>query len=448
MTIKIIKTIMTIVVRCTLLRLHSVQNAILWVLCLTSASTLASALLSCSQQQVPLGFNLYGGASRANNYENVGNFSSSFTFQEKTRLSAEDKTTKLAGASSLTVPLSFYTAYIPTNDGYVARVTSKLVEWRTALDAKAVIVAGAVADKFDNFYGIASDGALYSIGTDGKRRWKQPVFTPALEMLFLDVLWVGESLIAGASSPEGGELVKVGVDGKILWRQVFTTSPVKTCAADEQENLYVALSHGAFGASDTVLAIAPEGKRRWATGLEQTRLLRMPAVAGDMVYVTGVRQLGAGATSERVATLIALNRANGKQMWETTLFVPAQGIAANGEMVVIAGAKAGVAEPYSAVQAFSLQGKELWRKGFAMNIITPPMISKESIAFLGQNGEAVGIYYMKRDGTFSSVFSISDMPPMFLQPSVDYECNMVFATTEDAGIVRVGKSPAQKILPY
>jgi hypothetical protein len=416
--------------------------------CITLSIMFAIMLASCSQQQVPLGFNLYGGAARANNFENIGAFASAFTFQEKTRLSAEDKTTKLAGASSLLVPLSFYTSYIPTSDGYVARVTSKLVEWRTALDNKAVIAAGSVADKSDNFYGIASDGALYSIGTDGKRRWKQFLFTSTPETLFLDVLWVGDGIIAGASTPAGGELAKVSLEGKLLWRHTFTASPVKSCAADEQENIYVALSHGAFGASDTVLAFAPDGKRKWAIALERTRLLRMPAVAGNAVYVTGVRQLGTDAGSERVATLVALGRADGRQMWETTLFVPAQGIAANAEMVVIAGAKAGVAEPYSAVQAFSLQGKELWRKGFGMDIITPPMISKENITFLGRNGEAVGVYFMKRDGTFGSVFSISEMPPMLLQPSVDYECNLVFATTEDAGLVRVGKSPVQKILPY
>jgi outer membrane protein assembly factor BamB len=446
-----------------------------------SLASVAIVLSSCGNQQEAFqGFTLYGGKSRANNFELSGTFSASLTFQEKAFVSKDKKSVKLVGAAAQLIPVSFATAFIPTSDGHVVRVSNRLLEWRSPLDDKAIIASSSVADRTDNFYGIASDGAMYSFTADGKRRWKLPLF--AANAVYTDALMLADGVVVGCEAVNGGgnakdsssppnRIVKVSTDGAILWKQDFTLAPTRACAADDQENILVALtanrtvqteSNRTNQATDALMLLAPNGKRLWSLSTPNVRLTRMPVIAGKTAYIGGWQQAqkvssasggrGSGvdfvSAAERVPVLLAVDIARGKLLWTKPLLVPATGIAANGEMVVIAGVQLGMGEPYSAVVAYSPQGKELWRKGFALQIASVPMISKENIAFVGSKGEAVGIYYLKKDGTFGSVFSISDMPPMFLQPAVDYDGNMVFATTEDLGVVKVGRSPAQKLLPY
>jgi hypothetical protein len=467
---------------------------------------------SCGSQQQEAfqGFALYGGKSRANNFTANGTFSASLTFQERAFVSQIDKTTKIPGAAAQLIPVSFATAYIPMLDGSVARVSNKLLEWRAPLDgiggvagsgdSRAVIASSSVADRADNFYGIASDGALYSIAADGKRRWKLPLFasiaanaaTNAVSpATYTDVLLLGDGVVVGGTSTgvastggtsTGGAgssytLVKVSFDGAVLWKREFTAPLSRTFAADDQDNIIVAVS----SSPNALVSVAPtNGKVRWSLATDKLELLRMPVVAGSVAYIGAWKSAGTSSQSgvsfvspaERVPVLLAVDVAKGTLLWTRTLLVPAMGIAANAEMVVVAGSQLGLGEPYTAIVAYAAhttsdasdasessnskespkgepqKGRELWRKGFALQVASVPMISKDNIAFVGSTGEAVGVYYLKKDGTFSSVFSISDMPPMFLQPAVDYDCNMVFATTEDLGVVKIGRSPAQKLLPY
>ncbi len=425
---------------------------------LTLVFTLSLCVLSsCVGQQKGLdNYNFFGGKTRTNGYEWTGTFSASLTFQEQTRFTRDDKTTKLVGASSLAIPLTFTISYIPTSDGFVTRVMDKTVEWRSPLDSvggsRAVIAAMPCSDKEDTFYGIANDGALYAFARDGKRRWKLPLFPNTASTLYSDVLIVTDGIVAGVSGNEGGEVVKVGFDGKILWRQASMLAPTKTFAADDKENILVGFTNETFGATDSLVLFAPNGKRLWSKALESTRLLRMTATLGTMGFATGLKDSG----NDRTPTLFAFNLSTGALLWQRLLLVTPTGIAVStvnnpegaDTMIVIAGSKIGIADPMGAVMAFSTQGKELWRKGFELQVVSTPMVSKENIAFIGKQGTAVGIYYVKKDGTFGSVFSISDMPAMLLQPAIDYDANMVFATTDALGIVRVGRSPAQKLLPY
>lgn len=399
-----------------------------------------AVMSSCgNQQQVLQNFNVYGGTHRTNNFEANGTFTASFTFTEKAQLVKYDKTAKLPGAIALPVPASFSTSYIPTSDGFVVRVTDKIVQWQSTLDGNALVAAALCGDQSDNVYAVATDGAVYAFAADGKRRWKVPMFPT--DAVYSNPLLVNDGLVVACSN---GQIAKLGSDGKILWQHRSALAPTKTLAEDEQENIVVLLSHDTPGATDTVLALAANGAVRWKRAVPNVRLLHSPACANGLIVAVGLLD----SAAVRVPVLCAF-KPDGTPAWRKDLLVTPTGIAVNGSMVVVAGTKLGIASPVAAVMAFSLQGKELWRKGFEnMQIVSVPMISKEIISVIGIQEKASGIYYLKHDGTFSSVFSISDMPAMLLQPVVDYDGNMVFAMTEDLGTVRVGRSPAQKLLPY
>jgi outer membrane protein assembly factor BamB len=453
-------------------------HGIRFLLCVAVVVVWLASLQSCAQRQDFTGFNSYGGAGRANNYETNGVFSASFTFQEQARLSKDDKT-PLPGASTMLVPLSFAVSYIPTLDGKVARVGNKIVEWRFSLDSTAVIYAAPVADRQDNFYGFASNGLVYSLAPNGKLRWKAnalPADGSASSLLSdnsffcCDLLLLRDGIVAAYNTSDGGSIVKINFDGKLLWRQSSSLAVVKSCAADEQDNIIAALSSFDVTEADSIVMIAPDGKRRWAVGLEHTRILKMPSLAAGAIYVSGLQASASLSASslalpaslakeslrqrqrnegiERLPVLRALDAKSGAARWTKPLLALPQGLAANKEMVVVAVTQVGLAEPYSALVAYTHDGKELWRKGFAFAIVSTPLLSKENIAFIGTKGEASGVYFVQRDGTFGSVFSISDMPAILRQPAVDYDCNLVFATTDHLGVVRIGGSPVQKLLPY
>ncbi len=405
-----------------------------WICC-------AAAIASCgNQQQVLQNFNVYGGTHRTNNFEVNGTFTASFTFTEKARLTKDDKTTKLPGAIALPVPASFSTSYIATADGFVVRVTDKIVQWRSKLDSNALVAAALCGDQSDNVYAVATDGAVYAFAADGKRRWKTPIFPT--DVVYSNPLLVNDGLVVACSN---GQIAKLSTNGKTLWQYRSTLAPTKTLAEDEQDNIIVLLSHDTPGATDTVLALAnTNGAVRWKRAVPNVRLLYSPACANGLIFAVGLLD----SSTVRIPVLCAF-KPDGTPVWRKDLLVTPTGIAVNGSMVVVAGTKLGIASPVAAVMAFSPQGKELWRKGFEnMQVVSVPMISKEIIGVVGIQEKASGIYYLKHDGTFSSVFSISDMPPMLLQPVVDYDGNMVFAMTEELGTVRIGRSPAQKLLPY
>lgn len=406
--------------------------------------------LSCGRQQKTLEpLNLYGGKERSNNFSYNGTFTSELTFSLTAQRSKTNKKA-LPGASSVALPITFSTVYIPTIDGFVACVTDKTVEWLAPLDNAAIIRSASVTDAQDNFYGLANDGTLYSIARDGKRRWKTPVFLPKTDTKYrdpteyLDLLALSDGVIVASSS---GSICKVRYDGSLAWRHSAGLILTQTLSADEREELVFLAAHNPSGAGDTLIALsAADGSRRWAAVAAQTRIFTTPATLNGLIAVAAKY-----SDTDRIRTVLKTWNMQGKELWtaETPTIVPL-GVAIDTDTsVVVSGFASALfgGDAVSRVLTFSAQGKELWRLGFENQIISAPMISKKNIVVLASKGAALGAYYIDKNGVFSKVFSLSDMPEALLQPTVDYDCNLVFATSRELGIFRLGRSPVQKLLP-
>lgn len=412
-------------------------------------------VMACGQVRPPDAFNFYGGVSRSSNYENATSFTDAMfisDFPKKNDSLAPSAEMLKVGANMPPIPISYLVSYLTLLDGSAVRYAGGRIEWKAPFDEvskgkKAIAAALSCTDKEDNFYVFANDGAVYCFDKTGKRRWKNVLFTPTPTALFSDVLIQPDGIIAGFSADgTRGALVKCTLDGSIAWKQEFGLAPTRTFAADESGNLIVALSANTAGASDSLLSLTPNGARRWAKGITNTRLLRMPMIGAGMVLIAGIRE-NAG---QREDVLLAFDE-NGSQRWAKPLTFTPQGMAIGSRegspLLVVAGYRTGMGEALSLVLGLNAEGKEQWRLSYDVAVLGAPMVSQENIVFIATKGEAVGAYFMSKEGVFQRVVSLSNVA-LCLIPSVDSENNIVFATTEELGVVKIGKVPAQRILPY
>lgn len=436
---------------------RSAHRSALTVLALLMLSSSSAALFSaCQQVRPPDAFTFYAGASRSGNYENGGSFTNTMIisdFPKKNDSTSMNLAKGQIGANMPPVPISFIASYLTLLDGYAARFAGGRMEWKAAFDLaadgkRALAAALPCTDKEDNFYVLANDGALYAIGKDGKRRWKQAFFTPTPTALFCDLLPLADGIVAGFSA-DGvhGTLVKCTFDGTIAWKQDFALAPSRAFAADEAGNITLALTANTVGATDSLISLAPNGSRRWAKGVAGTRLLRMPIVGAGQILISGIRETKA----LREDVLFAFDT-NGNQRWEKPLSFTPQGIATGtnegAPLLVVAGYRMGMGEPLSLVLGFDANGKELWRLSYDLAVMGAPMVSQQNIVFVGTKGEAIGAYFMSKSGVFQQVVSMSNAPPLCLIPAVDSENNILFSATDELGVVKIGKLPVQRLLPY
>ncbi|TAE24285.1 MAG: hypothetical protein EAZ92_13455 [Candidatus Kapaibacterium sp.] len=419
-------------------------------------------LQSCSKQKPLENYNFYGGTARASNYELSGSFSAMIMTDVPKEAAKKNTTEPLPnGAVVPPIAVTFNHNYLASSDGYALRYANNKLEWKSPLDTlpsgkRAVAASFPAADVNDNYYLLANDGAAYSFDKTGKRRFKQALFAPSMQSLFSDLLLLKSSIItAFSANGTNGTLVKSDVEGKVEWRKEYTLAPTRTIAADEQENIFVALSNNESGKSDSVLSLAPNGSVRWVVQLAETRITKSPALSVEasgagMVLLAGIRE----RKGERTDILLALDAQTGKMLWEKTLTFAPQGMSigsqasGNQPLIVVAGYRVGVGEPLTLVYGFDQSGKELWRLSYDLAVIGAPMIGVENIAFVGTKGDAVGVYIMRKDGVFQQVISLSDAPLLCLVPGVDVQNNLVFAMTEQLGLIKVGSLPAQRLLPY
>lgn len=418
-------------------------------ICCTLCAVIAS---SCTKQRPLENFNFYGGISRSGNYELGGTFTT-MVITDIPKKYTEDLP---KGAAQPPIPVSFNHNYLTTIDGYAIRYANGIVEWKAPLDSlqtgqRAVAAAAAAADKEDNLYLLANDGAVYSFDKNGKRRWKSQLFTPTSNSIFSDILILQSGIIA-AFSDNGtqGTILKISFDGKTQWQRTSTLAPTRTVAADTDDNIVCALSHNTPGKTDSIITLTADGKQRWGIACQQTRILKSPILGAGLVLASGIKE----NEGKRSDVVIACEAASGKTVWSKELTFTPQGISVgtqannDGALVVIGGYRIGVGEPLTLLYGFDASGKELWRLSYNLAIIGAPMISTENIAFVGTQGDAVGVYLMDKKGTFNRVISLSDAPLLCLLPGVDAQNNLVFSMSEQLGLIKVGSLPAQRLLPY
>jgi outer membrane protein assembly factor BamB len=427
----------------------------------------ALSLCACQPTRPPGAFTFYGGVTRAGNYESAGDFT--FTSLIRDLPKPVDSTGKpipqaSVGANMPPVPISFISCYLTLLDGSVGRYSSGSLDWTAPFDTivaaphtpprRALAASAPCADANDNFYVLANDGAAYSFSPDGARRWKKPLFTPSALSLYCDLLPLSDGVVIGFSEDGvGGTIVKLNFDGAVLWRKDFVFAPLRGFAADPQnERIVAALTANIAGVSDTLVCFSSAtGARRWSAPLETTRALRMPVLdaAQELILISGISE----RNGAREDALFGVDF-SGKERFRKKLPFTPQGIAIGSKadksepLIVLAGYPTGLGAPISTVMGLKADGAEIWRLTFELAVVGAPLIGKNNIAFVGSKGAAVGVYFMDKNGEFQRVVSLSDEPNLCLLPAVDAENNLVFAVGESLGVIKVGKMPIQRLLPY
>ncbi len=410
----------------------------------TIAGVYAAALFAlcsaCSDgvRLEPDQLNLYGSAARACSFEDVDAFAKTSPMNQVVEL-VEDST--LPGAITPPLVLAEGNVCIGTNDGAVACLMEDVLVWKTALAGNAVPAAALCGDNSENVYAIGNDGAVTSFDAKGRQRWRLAAFRSGPVITYSDLLAVQDGIVAASSA---GDIAKISFDGKVVWRWTSVLSPTKTFAADDGGNLYIALTHNEFEGTDSLLVLSPQGKQVWALAFEGTRLIKTPVITGNAVVITGVRQ----AENIRVSVLHKIDRM-GRILWSKEVTITPRGVSiARDGTIYVAGFRAGLDDPRSAVIALSPQGTELWKKNYEFAIPSPVLISDEVLAFMGTKGMSTGLYLIMRDGSYIDVVSLGAMPVVNLQPAVDAQGIIVLASVESLGTVLVGATGIRDILPF
>jgi len=186
--------------------------------------------------------------------------------------------------------------------GAVARKAS--VKW-TYEDGGPPHVAGgalgALSADGRTLYFAGDDGTLRALGSDGRERWKAPLFKGA-NFITRPVVTADGIFVAAAddTAAEAGRLIAVSAEGEEMWTQNLP-SPFFRQPAVLGGNVVVGSAKGTFDGPGVVQAYDGRGKVRWdaAVGGAPSEEL---VVAGDVLYVPcydnhlyGIREGGATA---------------------------------------------------------------------------------------------------------------------------------------------------------
>lgn len=403
---------------------------------------LGCTLFGCNRsntQKHEQSYNIFGGISRNSNFSDYDSFNETMVMKEELKKRRRFNEVQ-DGVIVPVLPIFYNDTFLATAEGSVIRAVDQQIKWRQYLDNGAIAAGNLCADKDENLYVFANDGALYSFSGSGERRWKLPLVLSQKFLRISDLLAMPDGIIVGFS----GEISKISFDGKVLWRYNSTLSPTKTFAADSDGNIVVSMTHEDFNATDSLIILSPTGNLLTSIGFENTRLIKSPILSQDKIYVGGFRQ-----TKEARIPIIFCLSAKKKLIWEKELPIAPLGISSdNADNIYVCGFNAGIGEPMSFVLCFNAEGKELWRQSYECSISTPISVGKEQLTFTVSKGKKSAVYFIRKDGTFSSVLSLHDMPIMNLQSAVDPSGNLVFGATEELSIIRIGEPAVYKLLPF
>jgi hypothetical protein len=380
--------------------------------------------------------NIYGGAGRTNSFEKFGSFSYKYPVTDKIEFSDSSG----AVTSPLILPNS--DIIVSTVKGNIISISGKKVKWSFKLDSNEIPSASLAADNDMNIYIISTAGKLYSISKDGVLNWKKKIIDSLGKYdLFSDLLAHDDGIVTAVSS---GKIIKVGIEGNLKWSFTTGLSPIKTFASDEKGNLYIPLTHDEFGATDTLLCLNSSGKVIWQKGFENTRFIKSPVVVNNRILVIGITDSG----EQKVSSLYSLDD-KGNINWKKDFLLFARSLSVDKDgNAYVAGYNSGIGETMSGVFCYSNKGKLLWKRYYEVIIPSAPLISKKYIAFVVSDKNAVGVYFIKKDGTLYEVVSMENVPVLYLQPSVTSDPLIIFSGAEELCLVSIEAPPFDKFLPW
>jgi len=380
-------------------------------------------LFSCHNEQTLSGerINLFGNQGRTNSYKTFGAF--------LINTSENEKINAIDSSGSMVAPLavSSYQTVFATVEGTIHQFSSARVEWSAKLDSTAFVIAGMCADNNHNIYAVASDGCIYSISSEGKRRFKTVISSDETAS-FKDLLALSDGIIISQTK---GLISKLSFEGKILWQFKSTLSPVNTASADWQNNIYVSLTFDDYSGNDSLLCLSTTGKLNWAIGFTSTRILTSPIVGNNNI-ILGVVQ------SENKPLILSIDF-HGNLLWNNELRATPRGISITAEgSIITVSYNSGIGISQSVIEQFSPKGKSDWHIKFDSRMVSPALIGNDNIAIIGVKSSAIGVYLLHRNGILDTFFSIETAPSLLLKPVVAPNGNIIFAGSHKGYITRVG----------
>lgn len=393
---------------------------------------------SCSKEYTydELDLNLYGGVGRTNAYEHFGTF--------PLQLTTEDKVISDDSSGLINSPIRLKNPYtvLATTKGNILRINNVTADKKFHIDSSFVVASGMAADMNSNIYFIDSDDNLYALNFDLNLKWKKQLPIPKNPALsYSDLLATKDGIYVGANS---GDLIKYDFDGNIKWQYKSTLAIGKTFAADSLGNVYLPISNNTFGETDSITCIDKSGKVLWQTALEGTRILSSTAFRNGRIYATGAKT----DVDEKFGATFCLDK-SGKIVWESESAVPGRNVSVDYEGICyITSTSTGVGEISTGVLAYDKDGKEIWKVYFGAAAISPLIISEKYLGFTVFTGEGSGMFFVRKsDGLLVKNHSLSNLPPLYLQPLVADDATIKLFGSSKLQIVKFTETSLNKFLP-
>ena len=396
------------------------------------------AISSCSDdfKYDELDYNLYGGSGRTNSYEHFGDFPLQLVTDDK--IVSDDSSGVIQSALRLKSP---YTILANVN-GKILRVNNLTVDKQFEIDSNFVPASGMAADRNSNIYFISSNDMLYCLDFNLKLKWKIKIPIPSSRILsYSDLLVTKEGIVLGANT---GDIFKYDFGGKVVWQYKSSLAIGKTFSADSTGNIYLPLTNNEFGITDSITSIDKNGKLNWQTALPRTRILSSTVCRNDMIYVTGAKEID----SKRNGATYCITQ-SGKIIWAAETTLSGRNVSVDyDDNCYIAGMSSGVGEISTGIYCFDKKGKEIWNIYIGAAAVSPLIISEKYLGFTAFTGEGAAMLFLRKsDGMLVRNHSLSNLPPLYLQPLVSDDATVRLFGSNKLRQIKFTETSLNKFLP-
>lgn len=399
---------------------------------------LAIAISSCSDDYKydELDYNLYGGIGRTNSYEHFGDFPLQLVTDDK--IVSDDSSGVIQSALRLKSPYTI----LANVKGKILRVNNLTVDKQFEIDSNFVPASGIAADNNSNIYFISSNDILYCLDFNLKLKWKNKIPIPESRTLsYSDLLVTKDGIILGANT---GNIIKYDFGGKVVWQYKSSLAIGKTFSVDSAGNIYLPLTNNEFGTTDSIASIDKNGKLNWQTALPQTRILSSTVYRNGKIFVTGAKEFD----SKRNGATYCIDK-TGKIIWAAETTLPGRNVSVDyDDNCYITGISSGVGEISTGIYCFDKKGKEVWNIYVGAAAVSPLIISEKYLGFTAFTGDGAAMLFLRKsDGLLVRNHSLSNLPPLYLQPLVSDDATIRLFGSNKLRQIKFTETSLNKFLP-
>jgi hypothetical protein len=394
-------------------------------------------LCSCSKdyEYDELDFNINSGKGRTNSYEHFGVFPLQLLTEDK--IISDDST----GINQTPLRLKSPITILATISGNILKVNNLTVEKTFKIDSGFVVASGMTSDKSSNVYFISSNDILFSLDSELNLKWKKVIPVKLSRALsYSDLLATDDGIYLGTNS---GDLIKYDFNGDILWHYKGSLAVSKSFCADNKGNIYLPITNNQFGETDSIIKFNSDGTIKWKIALENSRILSNISSRNNKIFFTGALD----KDTERIGIVYCYDD-NGKKIWSAETTLPGRHISVDYDGIAyVSTTSSGIGEISTGILSFDEKGKEMWRLYFGASAISPLFICEKYLAFSAFTADGAAIFYMRKDdGLLVKNHSLSNLPPLYLQPLVGDDATIRLYGSEKLKQIKFTQTSLEKFL--